>query len=56
MQKKLQTPNPAGRQGKPFSLAHMNFDDAVRKILAAPPVPKRDKPKPKKKQAKGNQT
>lgn len=39
-------PNPAGKAGKPFTLAPMKFEDALRKILAAPPEPK---PTPKKK-------
>jgi hypothetical protein len=43
------TPNPAGKHGKPFTLAPMKFDDALRKILAAPPEPKADKVKPAKK-------
>jgi hypothetical protein len=33
-------PNPAGKHGKPFTLAPMKFDDALRKILAAPPESK----------------
>jgi hypothetical protein len=33
-------PNPAGNKGKPFTLAPMKFDDALRKILATPPEPK----------------
>jgi len=40
-------PNPKGREGKPISLAPHSFDDALRKILAAPP-----EPKPTKKTAK----
>lgn len=44
------TPNPMGNKGKPFTLAPMKFDDALRKILAAPPEPKAviDKPAKKK--------
>jgi hypothetical protein len=45
---KTQTPNPTGKHGKPFTLAPMKFDDALRKILAAPPEPKPDKPAKKK--------
>jgi hypothetical protein len=47
--------NPAGREGKPFSLAPHSFDEALRKILKATPVPKPErKPAPKsKKPAKG---
>lgn len=41
--------NPAGKHGKPFTLAPHSFDDAIRKILATPPEPKADKSKPKKK-------
>lgn len=43
------TPNPHGREGKPISLSDYSFEDAVRKILQAPPEPKR---KPKKKPRK----
>jgi hypothetical protein len=49
------TPNPTGKHGKPFTLAPHSFEDALRKILAAPPEPKDDKPKaskPKTKQKK----
>jgi len=45
-------PNPAGREGKPFSLAPHSFDDALKKILAAPPEPKEPKRKANKKPAK----
>jgi hypothetical protein len=50
MQNKPQSPNPAGREGKPFTLAPMKFDDALRKILASPPEakPERKKAQPKK--------
>ena len=44
---KTATPNPAGKAGKPLTLAPMKFDDALRKILAAPP-----EPKPNRKMAK----
>jgi hypothetical protein len=48
-----QTPNPAGQHGKPFTLAPHSFDDALRKILAAPPESKTEhkkaQPKPRKK-------
>ncbi len=46
--KKHSNPNPAGNKGKPFTLAPMKFDDALRKILAAPPEPKAEKPQKKK--------
>ena len=42
-------PNPAGKAGKPFTLAPMKFDDALRKILAAPPEPKTARNKSTKK-------
>lgn len=47
---KSANPNPAGKNGKPFTLAPMKFDDALRKILAAPPEPKSERKKalPKK--------
>jgi len=41
----MKAPNPAGNKGKPFTLAPMKFDEALRKILAAPPEPKTAKPK-----------
>jgi len=44
-------PNPAGKAGKPFTLAPVKFDDAIRKILATPPEPKNAKPEKKKKTA-----
>jgi hypothetical protein len=46
---KSQSPNPAGKHGKPFTLAPHSFEDALRKILAAPPEPKPEKDKPAKK-------
>ena len=48
MKKNQQSPNPTGAKGKPFSLAPMSFDDAVRKILSASPAPKPGKNKTKK--------
>lgn len=39
------SPNPAGSKGKPFTLAPHSFEDALRKILAAPPEPKADRHK-----------
>jgi hypothetical protein len=45
-------PNPTGKTGKPFTLAPHSFEDALRKILAAPPQPKTDKPKASKKTVK----
>lgn len=53
---KAANPNPAGKHGKPFTLAPMKFDDALRKILAAPPEPKtareKQKLKPRRNQVK----
>jgi len=47
-------PNPTGSKGKPFTLAPHSFEDALRKILAAPPEPKDEKPKTgKRKTVKG---
>jgi hypothetical protein len=46
---KSNPPNPAGNKGKPFTLAPHSFEDALRKILAAPPEPKPDKGKTAKK-------
>jgi len=40
-------PNPAGREGKPISLAPYSFEDALKKILKAEPPPKEPKRKPK---------
>lgn len=51
MPSKPTSPNPSGKHGKPFTLAPATFDDAIRKILAAPPEPKPTKPT-NKKQAK----
>jgi len=45
---KRETPNPTGKAGKPFTLAPHSFEDALRKILAAAPEPKPDKPAKKK--------
>jgi hypothetical protein len=47
---KRESPNPAGREGKPFSLAPYSFEDALQKILKATPEPKaeRKKAQPKK--------
>jgi hypothetical protein len=47
MKKNQLNPNPAGNKGKPFTLAPHSFEDALRKILPAPPEPKTDKPKEK---------
>jgi hypothetical protein len=46
--KEKHSPNPAGKHGKPFTLAPHSFDDALRKILATPPEPKHEKPAKKK--------
>jgi len=48
---KTQNPNPAGKAGRPFTLAPHSFEDALRKILAAPPEPKPNKGKPAKKKS-----
>jgi hypothetical protein len=40
---KGKTPNPAGREGKPISLAPYSFEDALKKILKAEPPPKESK-------------
>lgn len=45
---KKQTPNPAGNKGKPFTLAPHSFEDALRKILSAPPEAKPAKATKKK--------
>jgi hypothetical protein len=51
---KREIPNPEGNKGKPFTLAPHSFEDALRKILAAPPEPKevKTKKKPAKKKAR----
>lgn len=49
---KSANPNPAGKAGKPFTLAPHSFDDALRKILAAPPEPKAAKKTASKKTAR----
>jgi hypothetical protein len=49
---KSDNPNPTGKHGKPFSLAPMKFDDALRKILAAPPEPKPERKTESKKKQK----
>lgn len=49
---KSANPNPAGKNGKPLTLAPYSFDDALRKILAAPPEPKPERKKAVKKTAK----
>jgi hypothetical protein len=43
--KAARSPNPAGREGKPISLSDYSFEDAVRKILQAPPEPKPERKK-----------
>jgi hypothetical protein len=35
-------PNPAGREGKPFSLYPHTFDEVVQKMLTTPPPPKHE--------------
>lgn len=37
---KRESPNPAVKAGKLFTLAPHSFEDALRNILAAPPEPK----------------
>jgi len=49
---KAANPNPAGKAGKPFTLAPMKFDDALRKILAASPEPKSEHKKTQKRAKK----
>jgi hypothetical protein len=51
MRTKPLSPNPAGSKGKPFTLAPHSFEDALRKILSAPPEPKSAKPKTSKPKA-----
>jgi hypothetical protein len=43
-------PNPAGKHGKPFSLAPYSLEDALQKILKATPEPKVER-KPAKRPA-----
>lgn len=40
-----ETPNPAGKRGKPIALPPTTFEDAVKKMLTTPPLPKETKPK-----------
>jgi hypothetical protein len=47
---KSANPNPAGREGKPFSLYPRTFDEVVQKMLNTPPS--KSDPKPAKKSAK----
>jgi len=42
---KSETPNPAGRRGKPIVVPNMSLDSALRKILTTPPESKPSKPK-----------
>jgi hypothetical protein len=44
---KRNTPNPAGRTGKPIILPPTTFEDAVKKMLKTPAPPKEAKPKKK---------
>ncbi len=44
-------PNPAGREGKPFSLYPHTLDEVVKKMLTTPP-PDRETSKRKKKTVK----
>lgn len=43
-----QTPNPAGREGKPITLAGYSFDEAIQKALNTPPPPPKHEPPPRK--------
>jgi hypothetical protein len=53
MKEERQHPNPNGKEGKPFSLAPLTFDEAVRKMLSTqPPKPEPKAAKPRKKPAK----
>jgi len=51
---KSASPNPAGREGKPFSLYPRTFDEVVQKMLTTPP-PKHE-PKPTKRRKKPAKT
>jgi hypothetical protein len=47
------TPNKKGREGKPFSLAPLTFDEAIKKMLSTQPPKAEEKAiKPQKKAAK----
>jgi hypothetical protein len=54
--KEARSPNPAGKHGKPFTLAPYSFEDALLKILKATPEPKPERkkaqPKPRTKTIK----
>lgn len=45
---KKQTPNPAGREGRPLSLAPLTEADVLKKLLAAKPEKLQALKKPKK--------
>ena len=49
MKKAANNPNPNGKAGGPISLAPLTLDDALRKMLAAPPEPKPTKKAPQRK-------
>jgi hypothetical protein len=50
---KDQSSNPKGKTGKPFTLAPLTFDEAVRKMLSTQPPKSEEKAaKPQKKAAK----
>jgi hypothetical protein len=52
MKEARHNPNPKGKEGKPFTLAPMSFDEAVKKMLAtAPPKSEPKDAKPRKKPA-----
>jgi hypothetical protein len=49
---KSANPNPAGREGKPFSLYPHSFDEVVDKMLSTPPPPKDDREPPRQRAKK----
>jgi hypothetical protein len=53
MKEERNNPNPNGKEGKPFSLAPLSFENAVRKMLSTqPPKAEAKAPKPRKKPVK----
>ena len=53
MKEAQQNPNPKGKEGKPFSLAPLTFDEALRKMLSTQPPKSEEKGvKPQKKATK----
>ena len=55
MKEERQNPNPKGKEGKPFTLEPMSFEDAVKRMLSTPPPKSEQKAKPEKKPAKSKQ-